>query len=51
MKILWVYGMSQSKDIVDAMRKMGYTVEEYLRVQENSMMNEKLIMQISNIYR
>lgn len=43
MKILWVYGMSQSKDIVDAMRKMGYTVEEYLRVQENSMMNEKEI--------
>lgn len=41
MKILYVYGMSKTKDIVYTLRKMGYDVEEYPRVQKNSIFSEQ----------
>lgn len=41
MKILYVYGMAKTKDIVYTLRKMGYEVEEYPKVQENSIFSEQ----------
>ncbi len=40
MKILYVYGMAKTKDIPVTLRKMGYHVEEYARVQDNSILND-----------
>lgn len=40
MKILYVYGMAKTKDIVYTLRKMGYETEEYPKVQENSVLND-----------
>lgn len=41
MRFLFVYGMSEDKDIVYTLRKMGYYVEEYPRRQENSVLNDE----------
>lgn len=41
MKILYVYGMAKTKDIVHNLRKIGYEVEEYPREQENSQLNDE----------
>lgn len=43
MKILYVYGMSKAKDIVYTLQKLGYEVEEYPRVQNNSVLNDEEI--------
>ncbi len=40
MKILYVYGMAETKDIVYNLRKLGYVVEEYPRKQQNSLLND-----------
>lgn len=39
MKILYVYGMAKSKDIPIALRELGYEVEEYAKIQNNSILN------------
>ena len=41
MRILYVYGMAETKDIPITLRKMGYKVEEYPKVQENSILNDE----------
>lgn len=41
MKILYVYGMSKTKDIPITLRKMGYNVEEYAKIQDNSILNNE----------
>lgn len=41
MKILYVYGMAHTKDIPVTLRKLGYEVEEYSRVQNNSILNDE----------
>lgn len=41
MKILYVYGMARTKDIVYTLQKMGYEVEEYPKIQENSVFCEQ----------
>lgn len=43
MKILYVYGMAKTKDIVYNLRKLGYDVEEYHRELENSILNDEEI--------
>ena len=40
-KILYVYGMAHTKDIPVTLRKLGYEVEEYSRVQNNSILNDE----------
>lgn len=40
MRILYVYGMAETKDIPVTLRQMGYRVEEYSKVQENSILND-----------
>lgn len=40
MKILYVYGMAQTKDIVFNLREIGYTVEEYPVRQQNSLLDD-----------
>ncbi len=47
MKILYVYGMAKTKDIVYTLRKMGYEVEEYPKIQENSVLNDEKIEELS----
>lgn len=39
MKILYVYGTEESKEIIYALRKMGYDAEEYPEVQATSILN------------
>lgn len=39
-KILYVYGMSQTKDIVYNLKKIGYEVEEYRLGRNNSIVSE-----------
>lgn len=41
MRILYVYGMAQTKDIPITLRKLGYKVEEYPKVQDNSILNDE----------
>lgn len=41
MKILYVYGMSKNQDIVYTLRRMRYDVVEYPRQQENSVLNDQ----------
>lgn len=41
MKILYVYGMAKTKDIVYNLKKIGYEVEEYPREQNNSQLNDE----------
>ena len=41
MKILYVYGMAKSKDIPIALRELGYEVEEYAKIQNNSILNNE----------
>lgn len=41
MKILYVYGMARTKDIVYNLKKIGYEVEEYPRIQKNSQLNDE----------
>lgn len=41
MKILYVYGMAKTKDIPITLRKLGYKVEEYPKVQDNSILNDE----------
>lgn len=48
MKILYVYGMAKTRDIVVALRKMGYTVEEYGKIQSNSILDDKEIKELVN---
>ena len=43
MKILYVYGMAKTKDIPITLRKLGYQVEEYAKVQENSILKDEEI--------
>lgn len=43
MKILYVYGMAQTGDIVYNMRKLGYEVEEYHHRQQNSVLDDEEI--------
>lgn len=38
MKILYVFGMSESENIVETLQKMGYDVMKYPKVMENSTM-------------
>lgn len=40
MKILYVYGMAETKDVAYTLRKLGYDVEEYPERQENSVLND-----------
>lgn len=41
MKILYVYGMAQTKDIPVTLRKLGYHVDEYSKKQNNSVLNDE----------
>lgn len=41
MKILYVYGMAKTKDIPITLRKLGYEVEEYAKIQSNSILNNE----------
>lgn len=41
MRIMYVYGMSETKDIPITLRKMGYKVEEYPKVQSNSVLSDE----------
>ncbi|MBD5450590.1 MAG: glycosyltransferase [Lachnospiraceae bacterium] len=41
MKILYVYGMSKANDIPLTLRKLGYEVEEYEKIQSNSILNNE----------
>lgn len=41
MKILYVYGMAKTKDIPIILRKLGYEVEEYAKIQSNSILNNE----------
>ena len=41
MKILYVYGMEQTKDIIYNLHKLGYDAEEYPRKQEPSMLDDE----------
>lgn len=43
MKILYVYGMSKARDIVNNLNRLGYKVEEYPNVQHNSILNDEEI--------
>lgn len=43
MKILYVFGMSRSKDIVNNLNRLGYKVEEYPDVQHNSILSDEEI--------
>lgn len=40
MKILYVYGMAETKDIFYTLRKIGIDAQEYSRKQENSVLND-----------
>ena len=40
-KILYVYGMAKTKDIVHNMKKIGYEVEEYPHIQNNSILDDE----------
>lgn len=40
MKILYVYGMAETKDVAYTLCKLGYDVEEYPERQENSVLND-----------
>ena len=40
MRILYVYGMAETKDIPVTLRQMGYKVEEYPKVQNNSILSD-----------
>lgn len=51
MKILYVYGMSQVTDIPVALKKMGYRVEEYTSVQDNSVLDEKEVEKLTTYIR
>lgn len=51
MKILYVYGMAKTKDIPVTLRKMGYEVEEYPTVQDNSILNDDEIDEIVSYVR
>lgn len=51
MKILYVYGMSQTKDIVYNLRKIGCTVMEYPDRQENSLLDDDKIEKIAAYIR
>lgn len=48
MKILYVYGMAKTKDIVYNLRKIGYEVEEYPRIQTNSVLNDEEIEKLTS---
>jgi spore maturation protein CgeB len=41
MKILYVYGMEQTKDIIYNLHKLGYNAEEYSRRQNPSVLNDE----------
>ena len=43
MKILYVYGLSKEKNIVQTLRKLQYDVMEYPEVQDTSNMDEEKI--------
>lgn len=51
MKILYVYGMSKVTDIPVALKKMGYRVEEYTSVQDNSVLDEKEVEKLAAYIR
>lgn len=51
MKILYIYGMSRTKDLVHAMRSLGYEVEEYPQRQENSVLDDEEIGRLADYIR
>ncbi len=51
MKILYVYGMSTSKNIVNNLKRLGYRVEEYPDVQHNSVLNDEEIEKMVNFVK
>lgn len=51
MKILYVYGMAKSKDIPVTLRKLGYKVEEYTKFQENSILNDEEVEELTAYIR
>lgn len=51
MKILYVYGMSEAKDILYNLRKLGYKAEEYPRTQKNSVLNDEEIDKLTAYVR
>lgn len=51
MRILYVYGMAETKDIPITLRKMGYKVEEYPKVQVNSVLNDEEVEAIVSYVR
>lgn len=46
MRILYVYGSSDATDIVETLQNMQYDVQEYPKVQDNSIMNEDEINEV-----
>ena len=46
MKILYVYGMAETKDIVLALGKLGYEVEEYPEQQDNAVLDDDKVDKI-----
>lgn len=51
MKILYVYGMSATTDLVYNLRKLGYEVEEYPDRQKNSQLNDEEIGKMTEYVR
>lgn len=51
MRILYVYGMAQTKDIPITLKKMGYKVDEYPKTQENSVLNDEEVEELANYIR
>ncbi|MDE6845226.1 MAG: glycosyltransferase [Lachnospiraceae bacterium] len=51
MKILYVYGMAKTKDIPITLRKMGYNVEEYAKIQDNSILNNEETEELAEYIR
>lgn len=51
MKILYVYGMAESENILETLEKMGYDVLEYPRKLDNSIMVEEEINKVVDYIR
>lgn len=47
MKILYVFGMAKTKDIPVTLRKLGYEVEEYPQIQDNSILDDDEVNEIA----
>lgn len=51
MRILYVFGMSESENIVETLEKMGYDVLRYPQVMDNSIMEKKEIDEVVDYIR